>query len=343
MSKPFLFCFLLWLVPAHPSFGQVTWRKVREELIVAQPAFAQCHASTILEISPERRLAAFFAGPHEGHQDVGIWLAVEQEGTWLPPVVVATGESGDSLRYPCWNPVLFRSRAGTVFLFYKVGPNPRKWWGLVRMSRDEGRTWSAPVRLPDGILGPVKNKPVQLADGTILSPSSTETETKWSVHVERSADGGVTWQRIPVHPESPVQVIQPSILHYGARRLQLLCRSRHDRLMEAWSEDGGKTWGPLTATSVMNPNAGTDAVTLQNGRQLLVYNPALSGREWYNGRSRLHVAMSGDGIYWNDVAVLENGDGEEYSYPAVIEGSDGRVHITYTYNRKNIKYVVLEP
>ena len=83
-------------------------------------------------------------------------------------------------------------------------------------------------------------------------------------------------------------------------------------------------------------------MTLKNGSQLLVYNPAGPGKDWFNGRSKLCVAQSADGQTWRDVAVLENGSTEEYSYPAIIEAQDGSVHITYTYNRQNIKHVVLK-
>ncbi len=95
-------------------------------------------------------------------------------------------------------------------------------------------------------------------------------------------------------------------------------------------------------TSLLNPNSGTDAVTLKSGTQLLVYNPALPGKDWFNGRGKLRVAQSTDGLAWQDIAVLEDGAKEEYSYPAIIEAQDGRVHITYTYNRQNIKHVILE-
>jgi predicted neuraminidase len=54
------------------------------------------------------------------------------------------------------------------------------------------------------------------------------------------------------------------------------------------------------------------------------------------------VAISDDGQRWKPVMTLEKQKGE-YSYPAVIQASDGLVHITYTYQRKLVKYVVVDP
>jgi predicted neuraminidase len=106
----------------------------------------------------------------------------------------ANGVVNDTLRFPSWNPVLFQPSKGKLFLFYKVGPNPREWWGMVKTSNNGGKTWSKGSKLPDGILGPIKNKPVQLSDGTILSPSSIEEKNeRWKVHIEKSTDMGKTW------------------------------------------------------------------------------------------------------------------------------------------------------
>lgn len=335
--------FIALLFLSLSSNAQNTWKIARQELIFNNPPFAQCHASTIVEVNPTKLMAAYFAGTGEGHKDVGIWLSTQEKGKWSEPVLVADGVINDTLRYPSWNPVLFKAKEGKLFLFYKVGPSPREWWGMLRTSMDDGKTWSSPQKLPEGILGPIKNKPVQLADGTILSPSSTETRESWKAHIERSTDLGATWQLIPVDPGTAFNVIQPSILFYPGNKLQILCRSREDKVVEAYSEDNGKTWGALSATNLPNPNSGTDAVTLKNGLQLLVYNPTTRGKEWNNGRAKLSVAVSKDGKQWTDVAVLENGTKEEYSYPAVIQAKDGKVHITYTYDRKNVKHVVLEP
>ncbi|QMU28235.1 sialidase family protein [Adhaeribacter radiodurans] len=322
-------------------FGQSAWQKEKEELIFQNVPFPQCHASTLVEVTLGKLLAAWFGGTHERHPDVGIWLAVQENGKWSKPTLMAEGIINDTLRYPCWNPVLFKAKEGKLFLFYKVGPSPSDWWGLVRTSMNNGQTWSAPERLPDGVLGPIKNKPVQLANGTILSPTSTETNDKWRVHLEKSTDLGKTWQIVPVDPATQLDVIQPSILFYPNNRLQILCRSKHDRVVEAWSKDNGQTWGPLTKTNLLNPNSGTDAVTLKNGLQLLVYNPTIRGSEWSKGRAKLSVAISKDGKQWKDIIILEDKPEGEFSYPAVIQTQDGKVHLTYTYDRKNIKHVIL--
>ena len=328
------------MVCSLTAFTQSGWRKVKEQMVVKNPPFRQCHASSIVDLGNGSLMAVWFGGTGEGQRDVQIWSAVQRKSGWTAPIVVADGIINDSQQYPSWNPVLFKSRNGKLFLFYKVGPSPRAWWGMVKTSMDDGKSWTAPVRLPEGILGPIKNKPIQLSDGTILAPSSVETNFKWSVHIERSADEGKTWTKIAIDTVG-FDVIQPSILQYGNGKLQILCRSKEGAVVQSWSYDNGKTWSKLSATALPNPNSGTDAVTLMNGEQLIVYNPGKPGKEWYNGRAELRVAVSKDGKKWTDVMTLEKGSEEEYSYPAVIQKKNGEVHITYTYDRKNIKHLVM--
>ena len=342
MNKFIVLLFICALNMVSISYAQLPWKKIREELVFKAPPFKQCHASTLVEVSPGKILLACFGGSAEGKNDVDIWLSTMDSNGITTPQPVANGIVNDTLRYPTWNPVLFKSREGTTFLFYKVGPNPREWWGMFKTSTDDGQRWSAAQRLPDGILGPIKNKPVQLADGTILSPSSIEvTEDRWTAHIEKSIDGGKSWTLIPIDNESQFDVIQPSILVYGKDRLQVLCRSKQGSVIESWSANGGNSWTKLRKTHLLNPNSGTDAVTLKDGTQLIVYNPDVPGKDWFNGRGKLRVASSVDGKKWKDVAILENGTKEEFSYPAIIQTSDGLVHITYTYDRKNVKHIVL--
>jgi alpha-L-rhamnosidase len=217
---------------------------------------------------------------------------------------------------------------------------------MMTASADDGTTWKKPVRLPDGMIGPVKNKPIQREDGTIVCPSSTEHDG-WRLHLEETPDLGKTWTRSkPLNDGRHRGAIQPSILQHKDGRWQILARDRRGQgcVWSTWSSDQGATWSELKCTGLPNPNAGTDAVTLRDGRQLLVYNHTQrNSRNAYDGsRTMLNVAVSDDGEAWKAAVLLENSPGE-YSYPAVIQTSDGLVHITYTWKRERIKHVVLDP
>ena len=311
---------------------------VKSEFIYETAPFPSCHASTIAE-TKDGLIAAWFGGKAEKNPDVGIWVSRNDGKKWSAPVEVANGVQPDGKRHPTWNPVLFQPKQGPLLLFYKDGPDPSRWWGMMMTSADSGKTWAIPKKLPNGILGPIKNKPVLLPDGTLLCPSSTEHDG-WRVHLERTSDLGVTWSKSePLNDGREFGAIQPTILFHPQNRLQLLCRSRQNVITECWSEDGGRTWGATKATSLANPSSGIDAVTLRDGRHLLVYNPTKQSR---NDRTPLSVAVSRDGKDWKRVLDLETEPGE-YSYPAIIQTADGLAHITYTWKRQRIKHAVIDP
>jgi predicted neuraminidase len=331
---------LAFLLLCHTELAAEQPGITKTEFIYDTAPFAQCHASTIAE-SSKGLVAAWFGGSYEKHPDVGIWVSRQTGGSWSAPVEVANGiqhnnTDGTVHRHPCWNPVLFQPKEGPLMLFYKVGPDPRTWWGMLTTSADGGETWSVPRRLPEHIDGPVKNKPVQLPNGDLLCGSRTEYEG-WRVHFEVTSDLGVTWKRTgPVNNGVEIGAIQPSILFAGGNRLIALGRSRQGRVFQVASDDMGQTWGNMTLTSLPNPNSGTDAVTLKDGRHLIIYNHI------HKGRSPLNVAVSKDAVTWEAAAVLESEPGE-YSYPAVIQTSDGLVHFTYTWQRRKVRHVVADP
>jgi predicted neuraminidase len=309
---------------------------VKSEFIYESAPFPECHASTIVE-TPAGLFVAWFGGTEEKNPDVGIWLSRQEDGKWSTPIEVANGVESESKRYPCWNPVLFQVPGGPLQLYYKVGPSPSEWWGMLMTSHDSGKSWGKPQRLPDKILGPIKNKPVMLNDGRMLAGSSTEHDG-WRVHVEATNNLGFSWnQSKPLNDPAVIQAIQPTILVHPEKKLQMLCRGRGTgKIVESWSADNGRTWSELKAIDLPNPNSGIDAVTLSNGSHVLIYNHTS------RGRSPLNVAISADGRKWFAAAVLESEPGE-YSYPAVIQTADGLVHVTYTWKRQRIKHVVLDP
>jgi alpha-L-rhamnosidase len=322
------------------------WKQgiVKDEFIFERTSFPESHAATIAE-TPDGLIAAWFGGTKEGNKDVCIWTSFYKNNQWTTPVKVADGIMNDTVRYACYNPVLFYAPNNELLLFYKIGPNVAGWTGWMKRSNDNGKTWSAREALPDGFLGPIKNKP-ELINGVLLCPSSTE-KNGWKAHIEYTPDFGKTWTKSEaINDGQTIQAIQPSILKHKNGDLQILCRSRNHTINESWSSDGGKTWSEMKAAALPNNNSGTDAVTLNDGRQLLVYNHTLPNETWVKGkgpRTPLNVAISNDGKKWFAVAVLEDSPISQYSYPGVIQTKDGMLHIVYTWRRERIKHVVIDP
>jgi predicted neuraminidase len=310
---------------------------LREDIFGRAP-FTQCHASTIVE-TPSGLVAAWFGGTAEGKPDVRIWLSRRAGPAWSPPVEVASGRGaadGDGSE-PCWNPVLFFPAGGPLLLFYKIGPSPSRWRGMMMSSADDGRNWTEPRSLPVGILGPVKNHPLEFADGTILCGSSTE-DNGWRVHFEMTKHKGLTWSKTsPINDGRRFGLIQPALLHAGANEVVALMRSTAGRIYFTRSADRGVTWSAPEPLELANPNSGLDAVTLRDGRHIVVFNPVSEGR------TPLAVAVSSDGRRWTQILTLEDEKGAEFSYPAVIQSRDGLVHITYTWKRLRIRHVVVDP
>ena len=297
------------------------------------PPTPSCHASTLCEVAPGALLAAWFGGTAEKAADVKIYCSARATDTWSAPKMVAA-EPG----VPTWNPVLYMV-GGELVLWYKAGPDPERWTGYEKRSRDRGATFGPARQLPGGFFGPVRAKPLTLADGTLLAGTSVESYHSWTPYADRSADGGRTWTRSNPFPAAtgPRQ-IQPALVPGNDGEVVALMRSTIPRaVMRSVSHDGGKTFTPAEATNAPNPSSGIDAVRTKSGDWFLVYNPSILFR------TPLSIARSTDaGRTWKKVMDLETAAGE-YSYPAVIESAAGKLEITYTWKRTHIEHRTVDP
>jgi predicted neuraminidase len=303
-------------------------------------------------------MAAWFAGTKEGALGVAIYGARLHNGTWSEPKELARAEG-----VPCWNPVLFHTLDGRLWLYYKYGKKPDSWAGARKWSDDDGRTWSPEDRLPAGILGPIKDKPLVLPNGVVVSGSTDESKG-WNAFVERSVDNGRTWTKfgpitIPEQSDVPeesliasirkdlaptggaypprdvtVGIIQPAVVSLGKQHLRFYARSQTRSALIAISDskDDGKTWTPAHFIAVPNPNSGIDAVGLKDGRVVLVFNNS------FDKRTPLDLAVSDEGDHFHIFKTLEDGPGE-YSYPAIVQAANGDLLVTYTWRRQTIKFV----
>ncbi|RKN81995.1 sialidase family protein [Paenibacillus ginsengarvi] len=332
--------------------------KLREDVFADGVSFESCHASTLLALPGGEVLAAWFAGTREGADDVAIWASRRTEDVWTAPVKLADEEG-----QPHWNPVLFQSRDGNVWMFYKAGKTIEGWKTMYLLSEDDGHTWTAPRVLVEddcGGRGPVKNKPIVLHDGTWAAPASIELDT-WEAFVDLSRDNGLTWtaghrvwldaeaaSAAPVIPATASDalefsvpkakgVIQPTLWESERGIVHMLLRSSTGFICRSDSADGGRTWSPAYKTGLPNNNSGIDLVRMDSGTLALVYNPV--GQNW-GKRSPLVISLSRDnGATWGETVTLEDAPGE-YSYPAIVSAGED-VFVTYTWKRSRIVFCQL--
>lgn len=333
---------------SRPS-GQQAEKKAAEKITVTSlasdfvfgdvRAFAQAHASTLARTADGKFLVAWFGGTHEKHDDVGIWLTKGVPGSWSTPIEVAKVRED-----PHWNPVLFSGSSGEITLYFKVGKTIDNWETWVMKSSDNGESWTTPAELVKGDRGgrgPVRNKPIQLSDGTLLAGASKETGGVWDAFVDRSEDGGNSWSKSGFLPIDRTVVtgegiIQPTLWESAPGKVHMLLRSSAGFVCRSDSDDGGVTWSPVYATALPNPNSGIDLTRLSSGWLALAFNN--SSGNW-GPRTPLSLAVSTDnGTTWPTIADIDSGtEGEEFSYPAIISYGD-TVAVTYTWKRQRIAF-----
>lgn len=300
--------------------------------------YPECHASTVLHLADGNYLAAWFGGTKEKDDDVGIWMTKGRPGNWKKPFEVAKINNDAH-----WNPVLFKSTDGTIYLFFKVGKTIPDWQTYLKTSEDGGETWTDAKQMIPGDVGgrgPVRCQPIILSNGTWIAGASNE-QGLWNVFFDRSEDCGKTWLATPYveldrHSITGQGVIQPTLWESAPGEVHALLRSSASIICRTDSKDYGRTWSPVYKTSLPNPNSGIDVVKLSGDTLLLAYNP--TGDDW-GSRGKLALALSFDnGNTWSKKIELEHANvKDEFSYPAIIVHDD-TVMVTYTWNRKKIAF-----
>lgn len=322
---------------------------MKKELIFeSSDQFVGCHASTLC-YTDDDILAAWFAGTHEGNADVAIYVSKRENSKWEVPRKVAKVNN-----QPHWNPVLFNSGNGILYLYFKTGKTIPGWITWVTCSSDQGETWSEPRELVEGDCsggrGPVKNKPIVLSNGDWISPSSVETLEEWKVFCDLSVDEGKNWKKsnFITFEDKKLKgkgVIQPTLWESDPGKVHMFMRSTCGKICRSDSVDNGKTWTQAKETSLPNNNSGIDLTKLDNSNLVLIYNPTSDNHK----RTPLTLSLSVDnGNNWDKLYDVENEnvkvghlirqDGGEFSYPSIISKGN-TVSAVYTRNRKQIAFM----
>ncbi|MBT5928324.1 MAG: exo-alpha-sialidase [Verrucomicrobia bacterium] len=288
----------------------------------------------------EGLLLVWASGSRPGYSDVTIQKSHWIGNSWSTPTIAASYAAKRSgARQACWNPVLTKASNGQLALFYQVGLSRESWEGRMKISYDDGYSWTQEIKIPKGYHGPIKNKGVELPNGKLLCPSATAT-AGWRVHLEFVNPFRENWgfmKTKPLNFPGEYRATEPAILIHDDKVIQVLCRTKQGYLTEFWSDNGAKSWFPMKRSPLPAPNSGFDAIKLRDGRFVVVYNHSTKLTD------RINVAMSVNGRDWEAVAILNQSPSEHFQNPSIAQTKDDRLHIAFTVNQNRFQHVQMDP
>lgn len=292
--------------------------------------------------APDGKVWLIFTSQTSGNQDGAVVKRriSEDGGRTFGPVDILCDSPGTFVRQP----VIVNGNGDWLLpVFRCIGEPGQRWTGnadtaAVLLSQDAGTSWKM-VDLP-GSVGAVHMNIVPRGDGQMVA----FFRNRFAEQILRStsSDDGLTWSApVPTtlpNNNSSIQTIalkngRIAIIYNHSNALTSSDR-RHSLYDEIEAEEGVQAVSAEAGSSV-------------DGRPKAI---------WGVPRAPMSLAFSGDGgETFAAPRHLETGDGycltnnskdalnREYSYPSIIEGPDGALHIAYTYYRRAIKYVWLEP
>ena len=294
--------------------------------------YPMSHSAYLETIEPGRVMVCWFSGSREWATDVHILYSVMsvETRTWEPIT-----ELVHEVAYSLGNSVVARDPTGKLHLWYI---RTKRYWQdgeVVHMtSENGGNRFDSKEVMPLPAAWLIRGRPV-IRGNRVHLPVYHETELVSAVWAQNLLEPNGSMGE-PVG--STGGLIQPVLVAVGDNEFRGFFRNpwTPNRMHQAYSMDRGISWSRPHATNLPNPNSGIDIIALEGDLFVCVYNDSETKR------SPLSVAISRNrGIDWVKVGDLER-ESNEFSYPTMTM-ADGRIYLAYTYKRKSIKFLILDP
>lgn len=276
----------------------------------------------------------------DGYARISGMTSADGGFTWSAPRVYVDDPDAE---INCMSPALARLPDGRLLLAYSWrsggnhvdnhGPCARR----VRLSADEGATWSDPMRLtPDdgAYYTGCHDRAYVLPSGRVLVQCHTlhaGPEKRMSNFVAYSDDNGATWALSNLVTEPVARGFEEaSIARRSDGRLLMVMRSWRGQAFYTESADAGATWSAAYPSGVIAPAAPSLMVNVPDSDDLLlIWNPLYIPDAEHNlTRHPLLCAISPDGgRTWGLPKALETDPAYQWAYPGIcFHGDYALVH-----------------
>ena len=346
----FYFCYLIYKSnkPQLPKFlieneypVLLTDKPFFKSNYIPQPNFLKsAHSSSIAKLPNSNLIAFWFAGSREGASDVKIWQSIYNGKNWSMAHAIISPQiiSYYSNRYTkkVGNPVVYLAKNAILHLFI-VSVSIGGWSGSSLnhfISNDNGNNWQAKEKL---ILNPFFNistldriNAVSLDDGGFYLPVYHELIRTYPEILRFDNEGNFLYQ---VRLTNQNTLLQPTLLPISIENAFVYMRNNrrfNEVLYYQKTSNAGLSWGRILPTNLTNEDSSLVVKRIKNNQYIMIHNK--------DGRSKLVLALSSDGIVWKDYLLLENSLRDEFSYPS-IDIDNGVINILYTWKRLKIKHV----
>lgn len=226
---------------------------------------------------------------------------------------------------------LLRLQDGSIGLWYLKKNSETDCKPLMRVSRDEGKTWSDPINCitdKNGYFVLNNNRVIQLKSGRLMMAVALHAseDGKWSnkatLYAYYSDDNGKTWTSSAPVPNNTETITQePGLIELKDGRIMMIIRASGGKQQLSYSSDQGATWSHIEASTITSPLSPASIARIpRTGDLLLVWNNnPKAEKEWHGGvRTPLTIAISKDeGKTWTHVKNIETDPDGWYCYIAI--------------------------
>ena len=220
---------------------------------------------------------------------------------------------------------LLRLKSGPIALFYLRKNSNEDCIPMMRISTDEAKTWSEPVKCitdKEGYFVLNNNRVIQLENGRILMAVAQHkwpgAKFTWTARLfgYYSDDDGKTWHS-SVQVPNPDKVVtqEPGIVALNDGRLLMYIRTNAHVQYYAYSSDQGLQWTAAMPSTIASPLGPASMVKMPHNKGLLlVWNDNSKNEK----RTPLNIAISTDqGKTWKHEKVVASDPDVDYCYTAI--------------------------